>query len=104
MEIARPREDANVAWMAMARIWRIIGLYFSRSEAPSEPFCSGVRPFKSWPAKNARPAPVIITQRTSGSRSLSRNASSTSLFICGTKALSACGRLSVIVATPSCFS
>ena len=83
MEKLQPAPAATPLTAAMTifsiwRIWRIMGLYFSRSEAPSEPFCSGVLPLRSWPAQNARPAPVIITQRASLSRSLSFRAWSTS--------------------------
>src|SRR5947207_4489987 len=57
--------------------------------------------FTSPPAQNALPAPVMTTQRTLGSSSTSSAAWKSSRPSARLSALSASGRLSVIVATPS---
>jgi hypothetical protein len=59
---------------------------------------------RSWPAQNARPAPVSTTARTPRSRDTAVNAASSSRFIGIVSALSASGRSSVIVAIASATS
>ena len=57
-------------------------------------------PTRSAPAQKARPAPVTITARTSGSSSTRSNASIISMHMRTVNAFMCSGRSSVIVATP----
>ena len=60
--------------------------------------------FRSAPAENPRPAPVITTARTASSASISLSMHSMSRNIPQVSALRAAGRLSVRLATPPLFS